>query len=203
MNYTNTATDGKNIGGVWYLGYFQEDLGTAQAMDEQLNLWADSKIFGAYPFQAPKSDGLNFVRINPSVNFRSYGFNFEASSYRDYTQKIVENAQLFDEARLLTMAINVIEQLKYNTRSDSNQRNTENFVDNISADMERSEGQNGQYPFVSGLRQQLAREFVRINANFWKRPEATSVPIGGGNWWDEWYYEGMDIRNLPSRENAH
>lgn len=202
MNYINTQYDGKNIGGVWYLLYFQNDLGSAQAIDEQLNLWTDSKIYGAYPFQAPQVGGLNFTRINPSVNFRSYGFNMEVSVYRDYTQKIVENAPLFDEARGLCMAINCLEQIKYSARINDNQSITKLAIDGMNLDV-NSAGPNDTFPFIAGLKKQLEREFYRLGNNFWQKPEAVSVPIGNADWTDERYYEGMDINALPSRENAY
>jgi hypothetical protein len=57
-------------------------------------------------------------------------------------------------------------------------------------------------PEISGLKRQLAREMQRINAVFSQKMEAVSIPIGNVDWADELYYEGMDIRQLPSRENA-
>ena len=202
MNFINSTNSG-NLGGVWYLGYFQDDLGGVKALDEQLNLWADSKIFGAYPFQSPKIGLLDFNRRQPSVNFRSYGFNFEASSYRDYTQVIVQNANMFDEARGLAMAINVLEQVQFTTQTNSTQRQISEALDKYSKDLNIPESSITPNPFLSGLDVQLQREIQRLNDNFWRKAQAMSVPIGGGDWWNEGYYEGMDINNLPSRENAY
>lgn len=196
---TNTDAASPNMGGVWFVCYFQNDLGGAKAIDEQLNLWADTKIFGAYPFQSVQVAGKNdFDRRNTSVNFRTYGFNMEVSSYRDYTQMIVNNAPMFDEARWLMMQVNVVETLKYSTSSNSTQRVTSDFVKGIDLDMNANSGQNGQYPFAAGLKQQLEREIQRINNNFWSKPEATSLPIGGCGYGGI-EYEGMDVSNLPMR----
>ena len=203
MNYINTDS-GVNLGGVWYLIYFQSSLGSVQAIDEQLNLWSNTKIFGAYPFQSTQLAGQpDFLRNNPSVNFRSYGINMEVSAYRDYTQMIVQNPSLFDEARGLLMAISVLEQQKYSTRSDSQQRNTAEYARGIDLDMNGASGQNDQYPYASGLKQQLQREFERINANFWKKEQTMSVPIGGYQNDLDNTYEGMNVNALMPRNNLY
>lgn len=201
INFLNSDNSG-NLGGVWYMGYFQDDLGSVHALDEQLNLWADSKIFGAYPFQSPKTDGLDFNRRNPSVNFRSYGINFEASSYRDYTQTIVQNAQLFDEARGLMMGINVLEQILFSSRTNANQRIMQDLANKLIMDLD-IHPTKAINAVPSGIKLQLAREMERINQCFNKMPVACSQPIGNADWWNEAYYEGFDVRNLPSRENAY
>ena len=199
MNYINTNGDtNSHIGGVWYLLYFQSDLGSVRAIDEQMNMWQDTRIFGAFPFQAPQiGSTVDFNRINPSVNFRSYGLNLEMSSYRDYTQKIVENPQLFDEARLLTMAINVIEQVKFSTRSEGTIRNIQPLVANVELEMQRP-GASDHFSYASNLKKQLEREFKRLNDTFWPEQQAQSVSIGADNWLD-YNYEGMDIRSMPAR----
>lgn len=197
LNYIST-----NKGGLFYIGYFQDDLGSAHAVDEQLNQWQPSKVYGAWPFQSPKTAALDFNRINPSVVFRTYGMNIEVSAYRDYTQVIIQNAHLFDEARGLMMAVNVIETIKNSIRSNSDQRlNQENMKD-LEYDLNLA-FPSEERPFMAGLKAQLISQFKKINENIYPKQEAFSVPIGsmGNNL--RWQYDTFDIRNLPPREQNY
>lgn len=188
-----------NKGGLFYVGYFQDDLGAAMAIDEQLNMWTDCKIFGAWPFQSPRVPGrLDFNRINPSVVFRTYGMNMELSSYRDYTEVILQNAHLFDEARGLLMAIQVIGKIKNSSRTNATSRQSNEMI-KLDYDVELA-FPTKEAPFMSGLKAQLAREFERINRNFFPKPKPTNVSIAGAYDRDEFAYDTFDIKNLPPRE---
>ena len=202
MNYINSATSGGNLGGVWYLMYFQDDLGDVHAIDEQLNMWSKTKILGAIPFQSDKVGALDFNRTNVSANYRTYGFNFEVSCYRDYTQTLIQNASLFDEARGLTMAINVIEQILFTSRANGNQRVMQDIANRLSPSLDMQSGEFNSNPYVSGLKQQLARELNRINLVFSPKPVPMSVPIGGV-YGGDYMYEGYDIRDMPSRQEPY
>ncbi len=199
MNYINSSNSG-NIGGVWYVAYFQKDLGSVHALDEQLNMWTDTKIVGSIPFQSTRIGDLNFNRTNLSANFRTYGFNMEVSSYRDYTQNVIQNVNLFDEARGLTMAINVLEQILFSSRTNANQRVMQEITNRLSPSLNMQSGEFNANPYLSGLKQQLGRELQRINQVFSPKPEACSVPIGNVGNWIDFEYEGYDIRNMPSRQ---
>lgn len=190
-----------NKGGLFYVGYFQNDLGSVLAVDEQLNMWDDSKCFGAWPFQSPQTDTLNFNRINPSVVFRTYGMNMEVSSYRDFTEVIVMNAGLFDEARGLMMAIYVLEIIKNSPRANSTTRQA-NEVIKLEYDLDLA-FPTKDAPFMAGLKAQLQREFKRINENFFPKPTAQIVSIAGDYDRDEFAYDSFDIKNLPPRERFY
>jgi hypothetical protein len=201
LNYAETT----NKGGIFYIGYFQDDvLSHVQAMDEQLNLWADSKVFGAYPFQSPKTANLNFNRINPSVVYRTYGLNLEISSFRDYTEAIVQNANIFDEARGLTMAVLILDMIKNSTRTNSVQRQSLSSAQlaemRLDTDLDQP---TKDLPFVSGLKKQIMREFERINLTFFPKAVATSMPIGNGYDAFALGYDTFDIKNLPPREQFY
>lgn len=198
LNYVEQA----NKGGLFYIGYFQEDLPEGvNAVDEQLNLWADTKIFGAFPFQAPKLDGLDFNRINPSVVFRTYGMNLEISAFKDYTETIVQNANMFDEARGLVMAILAIDLVRNSSRTNAKQRQSAEQLKALNVDMDLA-FPTKDFPFVSGLRSQLQRELKRINCNFFPEAQPMSVPISSGNDYN-FAYDTFDIKNLPPREQFY
>lgn len=187
-----------NLGGVYFIGYRQSDLGSVKALDEQLNLWENSKIFGGFPFQATELPDLDFYRINPSVVYRSYGLNLEVSCYRDYTQMIVENVQLLDEAKGLAMAATVVEQVKYGTRSNGVERISQSNLATLDLDLNNAFPTQEQ-PYFSGLKSQLVRALKQANDNFWPKLTAKSVPLDGGSNWGDYQYLGFDTRALPPR----
>ena len=199
LNYIST-----NKGGLFYIGYFQDDLGSAHAVDEQLNMWAASKVFGAYPFQSPKTGALDFNRINPSVVFRTYGMNLEITSYRDYTQTIIQNPHLFDNARGLGMAISVLESIKYSTRSNATERQSKGAIEpnELNYDLNLA-FPNDDRPFIAGLKAQLMQELSRISKSFFPKAEAMSVGIGGDYDREAFAYDTFDIKNLPPRERFY
>lgn len=202
LNYIST-----NKGGLFYIGYFQDDLvaTSTHAIDEQLNMWAASKVFGAYPFQAPKKAGvLDFNRINPSVVFRTYGLNLEVTSYRDYTQTIIQNPHLFDNARGLGMAIGVLETIKYSTRSNAVERQSKDAIGTTELNYDLNLAfPNDDRPFIAGLKAQLMQELNRISQSFFPKAKAMSVGIGGDYDREAFAYDTFDIKNLPPRERFY
>ncbi len=190
LNYIGT-----NKGGIYYLGYFQDDLGAVQAVDEQYINYTQNKAFGVYPFQS-NATGLDFNRISPNVQYRTYGLNLEISSYRDYTERIIQNAHLFDEARGLTMAIQVIEMIKNSTRSNLTERLTNMRTQSLEYDLNLAFPTEDR-PFIAGLKAQLIRELKRVNEEFWPRAKPISMPING-NYRPQ--YQGFDLLSLPARD---
>ena len=199
LNWTLNYNSDTNKGGLFYIGYFQDDLGSVHAMDEQLNIWDRSKVFGAYPFQSPKI-GLDFNRVNPSVIFRTYGLNLEVSSYLDFTHKIIQNAQMFDEVRGLSMAISVLEVIKNSSRTNSTERQANDRLGNTTIEQDLNLAFPTQdRPFIAGLKAQVTRELKRLNDNFFPLAKAMSVDISGGSR-NEYIFN--DISNLPARESV-
>jgi hypothetical protein len=207
INYIDSSNNGGNtggnIGGVWYVCYKQSEVHASNpdcyAINEQLNLWNDTKIIGAFPFQAPTNDVYAFTRTNPSINFLSYGINIEFSSYRDYTQTIIQNPHLFDEARGLCMAINSLELIQNTTRTNETERQMTNNVARLEYDLNLS-FPTKEYPFMAGIKQRLERELRSLNTKFNPPAQAMSIPIGDMTWWGDRYYQGMDIAELPPRD---
>jgi hypothetical protein len=201
VSYVSSA----NSGGLFYIGYFQDDLGDARALDEQLNIWENTKIFGAYPFQSPRISGaLNFNRTNPSVVFKTYGLNLEVSSYKDYTRNIVQNAHLFDNARGLSMAIRVMEEIKYSSRTNAIERQGKEAIDKADLNLDLNlAAPSENLPFVAGLKAQLLQELSRISRNFFPKAQASSVNIAGGCDTGVTDYDTFNLKNLPPRERIY
>lgn len=191
-----------NKGGMFYIGYFQDELGSVNGIDEQLNQWAPTKVYGAWPFQSPKTGTVDFNRINPSVVFRTYGINLQISAYRDYTQTIIQCAHIFDEARILLMASKVIELVKNSIRVNKEKRITAENIMQLDYDLNLAFPTDDR-PFMTGIKAQLVREYKRINDNFFPKQEALSVPIGQSADSLAYQYDTFDIRNLPPREQNY
>lgn len=198
LNYIS----GSNKGGMFYLGYFQEDLGEVHAIDEQLNQWKPSRVYGAWPFQSPKTGALDFNRINPSVVFRTYGMNMEVSTYRDYTETIVRNAHLFDEARMLMMGASVIETIKNAISSNSTERISKENMASLEYDLNLA-FPTEERPFMAGIKAQLERAFQSLYKNFFPKEQPKSIPVGSMSDPLRWQYDTFDIRNLPPREQNY
>ena len=208
LNYINSSNNGGNtsgnMGGVVFLCYKQSEVAASNpncfAIDEQLNLWTQGKVMGAFPFQSPEDNVTAFVRSNPSINFRSFGMNIEYSCYRDYTQLVIQNPGLFDEAKGLAMAIYVLDEITSSNRANSEQRdNSQNAMDLA---RERDQAYPSKdMPFVPGLKARLTRELKQLASRFDGKPVAGSVNIGEGLK-DAWaqYYQGFDLRSLPPRD---
>ena len=117
LNYIGDQVKGTR----YYLGYFQNDLGDAKAINEDSVCWSKTLCFGARPFSAPAT-GEDLDRRNVSEDSKTFGLNLEMSSFKDWTQIIVKRPNLFDELIGLTAASQVIEQIIYSIRSNQEQR---------------------------------------------------------------------------------
>lgn len=194
-----------NNGGIWYIGYFDKDLPVVggiqvQAIDEQLNLWENSLVWGGTPFTSPITTGINFNRRYVGTVFYSYGLNVEMSSYSDYTELIVKNPQILDEVRILTYAITVLGIIKNGTRSDNLQRILEDKMTNINLDLNLAKTTN-DFPFVSGLKEQLSRSLKTIKDSFKPKNDMQSLPCTGGGGTSIYdMYQGFNINDMPARQ---
>lgn len=182
LHYTGPQAQG----GVYYLGYFQSDLGSVEALDQFVNRWNQSIAFGYTAFEAVQVAGqYDFVRIQVPYTYRTYGMNLEIQTYKDFTNRIVKNASLFDEAIGLTMAAVVLGYEAYSTRSNSKERITKEMAAMIYGELMNSGEGKDTNPYIAGLKQQIRREMGRINRNFFgdRRIKTTRPPIHG--------YEGL------------
>jgi hypothetical protein len=179
LNYTGPMAQG----GVFYLGYFQNDLGSVLALDQFVNRWNESLAFGYTAFEAVQPDPsvYDFVRIQVPYTYRTYGMNLEIQTYKDFTNRVIKNASLFDEAIGLTMACIVLGYEAYSTRSNSTERITKEMAMQIYGEINNSGEASDINPYVAGLKQQIKREIGRIHRNFFgdKRIQTTRPPIWG------------------------
>lgn len=159
----------KSMGGVFYIGYYQDEIAAqnAVALDEFVTQWNRSFAFGYTAMEAVADFSTKtFKRIAVPYTLRTYGMNLEIQTYYDFTNKIVKNASLFDEAIGLTMAIEVLGYITYSARSNKTQRITQEMGSIIYNEIMNSGDALQLNPYVAGLKQQLIQEIGRLNRNF-------------------------------------
>lgn len=159
----------KSMGGVFYIGYYQDELAAqnAVALDEFVSQWNRSFAFGYTAMEAVADfSNKTFIRIAVPYTLRTYGMNLEIQTYYDFTNKIVKNATLFDEAIGLTMAIEALGYITYSARSNKTQRITQEMGAIIYNEIMNSGDALQLSPYVAGLKQQLVQELGRLNRNF-------------------------------------
>lgn len=166
----------RNLGGTFYVGYYQDDLGSAKAYYESYT----DRFCDLYYWSFGQSDRIsgqyNFDRRGVRLTDVNYGMNFHVSTFLDHTQEIVKKASLFDNAIGLRMAALVIEEIMYSTRSNGKERILKEQSDQLSAQLDL----NGVYPIsdspnVTGLKQQLEAEFCNMRKSFFPPKKAITA----------------------------
>lgn len=170
---------GNNHGGVFYFGYFQDDIGTAKAIRESASRFKTSTPYSATMIEVEATGANNFDRNNIGFSiFQTYGINLHISVFRDHTQQIVRKAALFDNIIGLQMAAQTVEQIMYNRRSNGDERVLRDNASSLQASLDL----NGVAPIsdgpqTTGLKQQITAELKRMKDNFFEKPKAMSVGI--------------------------
>lgn len=170
---------GNNLGGVFYFGYFQNDLGTAKAIRESYSTFNTSRPYGATMIEATPIGANDFVRSNIGYSsYQSFGMNLHISVFRDHTWQIVRKAALFDNVNGLQMAAQVIEQSTYSTRSNSTERAIKSQTNDLNASMDLTGAAPiSDGPKTTGLRTQITQELKRMHESFFPMPKPQSHRI--------------------------
>lgn len=164
------------LSGEYYLGYFQDDLGSAKAihLDDYPNSFT---ILHTDFIETPKITGqTNFKRDGIGENRYNYGLNMQIAVFRDYTRMVEDQAHLFDEAIGLQMAVRVLEMYQNSVRSNRTERITADHATQIQTDL-NVEGPTDEMPVMPGLKSRLRKEFDRLNENFFPRTKAKIVNV--------------------------
>jgi hypothetical protein len=161
--------------GIYYVVYFQDDLGSVQAIREQA-CFATGKYFYAEAMETNVITGVEFNRQSPSFPSQPAGLNMQISSFRDFTSNILNQPHMFDELLGLTMAYSVIEDILYTVRSNDKERILKEQLDKIGVQLDL----NGAAPIsdspqVTGLKQRIDRETARVKKAFYPQPKAQTV----------------------------
>ncbi|MDF2189288.1 hypothetical protein [Paraflavitalea sp. CAU 1676] len=166
-------------GGRFYLGYFQDDLGPAKAIREQVCRAGQPLCYSAEPVYMKKNAGeYDFNRDQRSYTVEPYGINLEMSVFRDFTNVIVKKAHLFDEVIGLTNAYIVIEQILYAVRSNATERILKDQLDRFGLQLELLGAVPIQdSPRIKGLAQKIEAEFKRMRDSFFPRQKPMNVNL--------------------------
>lgn len=162
--------------GYFYLGYFQDDIGSARALWEQSIRWNVAKCFGYQFVQARKTAVERFDKRNVAHTSQTFGLNMEVTSFRDHTAPIVRNAALFDNVIGLSMASYCIEQSIHSTRSNATERITKETANQLYIDNNQAFATQ-EAPVVPGLKSQINKEYKRLQETFFPTPKAQTVSI--------------------------
>lgn len=175
LNYIGAATKGTRF----YLGYFQDDLGSARAVREEA-CGKSTKCFRAQPVSMKRIAGqYDFDRNQRSYLAQPYGINLEMSSFRDHTQQVVRKANLFDEVIGLTVTYTVIERILYTIRSNGNERSLRDQMDRVGMSIELT----GVAPIseapakIKGIKERIDAEYARLRKTFFPRKASTIINL--------------------------
>lgn len=129
-------TDAHDIGGDWYLGYFQDDLSSVKAVKKDIrwdiyqpmydikkdfNRYSDFMDVVGFSFQSSDLNGTNLPDIDKvSLDyFSNYGLNLQFTTKCDLTPFIIEQEDILSEVKSLNMALLVLRDIAYNYRSSN------------------------------------------------------------------------------------
>lgn len=176
---TDVSLTGKVLNrGLYYLGYFQDDLGSAKAYRQQVTGELEPSYFCAETMMSGATGATTFNRDEISYPEQPIGLNVEISSFKDYTTAIKRKAAMFDELVGLTMAYSVIEQTIYAVRSNANERTLKDQLDKVGIQLDL----NGVAPIsdsprVTGLKQRIERELKRVKQSFYPTSKAKTIEL--------------------------
>ena len=175
----NYLTPNNNKGGVWYLGYYQQDLGTAQAMFYSVvnNQFHGAEILAYSGSVVTDPQGnRNFNRNIIGSNNYTYGMNVEVEIVKDSTNNIIQNQSLFDEVIGNAMAIKVIKDLIFSYRSNSVQRIIQGkSLDDLNGTLSGFRSDETQ-PYTPSLNEIQARAITQAK-NAFQRKKVLGVGI--------------------------
>lgn len=165
----------KSVSTVFYIGYFQDDIGEAQAYDEPVLTYWRACMFTMQTFEGVTS-GTKFA-VPPTYTSLTYGINPQFTTYKDLTNRILTNAALFDEAVRLQVAVSVIELLLGSVRSNFTQRITKDQFGDLYRELNQ-EMLDANNPMGPGLKIRWQREIAKLQKAFLGQPkiESHSLP---------------------------
>jgi hypothetical protein len=173
-------------GGVFYIGYYQAEIegqSSTQGVDVYLNSWESFYMLGYQGFEAASDfTGKTFVRDNYFSNYRTYGLNLELSTFVDYTNVIIRQAQQFDRLQGLIMTKKCIELTMNSPRTNSGERVSRDMYQDMYNELEGLKGGEG-IPYRQGLNDKIMNEVKRLQKSFYDDDcIETLVPPVVSNW---------------------
>lgn len=173
LNYISN----NNHSGIFYIGYFTDDLDGAKPIWETNVDFLSGFTYGANTIISA-ADGHEFNRGLFQYTTQASGLNLHISVFRDHTWQIVKKAALFDNLIGLQMAAQSIEQLLWSQRSNDTERGLKNDADKVGANMELTgTAPISEPPRTTGLRKMIEQELTRVKQNFFPKQKAVSTAL--------------------------
>jgi hypothetical protein len=163
------------MGGAYFLGYFQEDLGAARAIDETRVCWNAGRNWKVETIQSAKVVGeTNFTRTLVAGSPYSHGLTLQLTAFKDWTTYIVKKQNLFDELIGLQVTLQIIELCLLNVRSNPEERILKEQLTQLGlwAQLEGISPGVPDSPKIAGLRETIAREVTRVKKSFYPNYKA-------------------------------
>lgn len=175
LNYIGQNTKGARF----YFGYFQNDLGSVKAIDEEYSCWNKQICFGATGISSTKITGeTDFDRQNISRSRDNFGINLEISTFRDHTNAVVKKAHLFDELQGLQLTYSFLESVLYSTSSNAIERILKDSITKAGLQLEMQGAIPApDSPQVEGLSKRIKREMERVRKEFYPKPKDQTVSL--------------------------
>lgn len=168
------------LGGEWFLCYDQSELGEVKAVDFT-PYRIKYKTFNAESFEANKlSDTVaDFDKQTYSTGSNSYGLNLQVSAFHDYTNKITQNAHMFDTLQGLMMAAKVIELVRTSHRLNSTKRLSDEYIAQLYWDLNGLKTADGLY--VPGINSKIGKELKSVRELLQPKAKTSIKSYGGCN----------------------
>ena len=164
-----------NKAGSYYFGYFQSELGDAHAINEIITSINQCCNFGLNPVELPTVNGNTGINVNNvAFTIKTHGFNMQIFAFRDHTQKIINSPWLFDNLIGLQMAADVIEMMQNNTRTNKDQRISQEMSQKLYNDLNTSKATE-VHPFSVGLKERIEKESHRVKKEIYKKVKVASI----------------------------
>ena len=116
-------------GGEFYLGYFEEDLGTVSAYKKD-NFAVDVPFISIEPYTLDYN-GARLDIESANASSYSFGINIGINVYHDYTELIINSKFLFWDAIMLQMQEKVLLIIKRTTRTKGDARILQDIVSEV------------------------------------------------------------------------
>ena len=164
-----------NTGGSFYLGYYQNDIGSAKAIRHACADKIENTPFEVCFIESADTGG-NFNRNQIAETGLPHGLNATFTVFKDYTQTITSQSWLFDNLIGLAMDAKVIDMLLFSKRLNGDASILHNNATVALASLDN----NGvapvpDSPVMLGIKKQIMQEAQRIKSSFNKKPKAQVI----------------------------
>ncbi len=165
-------TSDVNYGGNWFLCYNQDDLGSVKAIDYTTRC-NQYNVFKHSGFEAAKITATDFERQNYADSSQTYGMNVQVSSFKDYTDTIINNNKSLDELIGLMMALKTVDIVTTSPRANSSKSITKEIIARM---MQAARGvPTESHPLGFSLQSEINKQ-VKVMQNFFdEKPKAMIV----------------------------